>query len=173
MSCVRVRQRMPKARDPEMHQTKKGNQWYFGMKAHIGMDSRTHTIHSIVATAANVHDGSMLGALLHGKERRVYGDSAYRGKADVMRSHAKHARDFTNRRAYRGRPLTDFDRETNRRKSSVRSHVEHAFGIIKGRFGFQKVRYRGIAQNLNRLQVAAALANAVICKKRLLRLATA
>ena len=162
-----------KQRDPEMHQTKKGNQWHFGMKAHIGVDSRTRTIHTIVATAANVHDSKILGDLLHGKERRVYGDSAYRGQREVLRARAKHARDFTNRRAYRNAPLTEADREANRRKSAVRSYVEHAFGIIKGRFGFQKVRYRGIAKNLNRLNVLAALANVVICKKRLLRLATA
>jgi IS5 family transposase len=115
----------------------------------------------------------MLGDLLHGKERRVYGDSAYRGQREVLRARAKRARDFTNRRAYRNAPLTDVDREANRRKSAVRSYVEHAFGIIKGRFGFQKVRYRGIAKNLNRLNVLAALANVVICKKKLLRLATA
>ncbi len=162
-----------KQRDPEMHQTKKGNQWHFGMKAHIGVDSRTRTIHTVVATAANVHDSRMLGELLHGKERRVYGDSAYRGQREVILAHAKHARDFTNRRAYRNSPLSETDRETNRRKSAVRSYVEHAFGIIKGRFGFQKVRYRGIAKNLNRLNVLAALANVVICKKRLLRLSTA
>lgn len=162
-----------KKRDPEMHQTKKGNAWHFGMKAHIGVDSRTRTIHTIRASAANVHDSRLLAELLHGKERRVYGDSAYRGQRDVMRVHAKHARDFTNRRAYRNAPLTEADRETNRRKSAVRSYVEHAFGIIKGRFGFQKVRYRGIAKNLNRLNVLAALANIVICKKRLLRLSMA
>jgi len=162
-----------KHRDPEMHQTKKGNEWHFGMKAHIGVDSRTRTIHTIAATAANVHDSRMLGDLLHGKERRVYGDSAYRGQRDVLRARAKRARDFTNRRAYRNAPLTDADRKANRSKSAVRSYVEHAFGIIKGRFGFQKVRYRGIAKNLNRLNVLAALANVVICKKRLLRLAAA
>jgi len=162
-----------KQRDPEMHQTKKGNQWYFGMKAHIGVDSRTRTIHTIAATAANVHDSKVLGQLLHGRERRVYGDSAYRGQREVLRALAKHARDFTNRRAYRNTPLSDDERETNRRKSAVRSYVEHAFGIIKGRFGFQKVRYRGITKNLNRLNVLAALANIVICKKRLLRLAAA
>lgn len=160
-------------RDPEMRQTKKGNQWHFGMKAHIGVDSRTRTIHTVVATGANVHDSQVLAQLLHGKEQRVYGDSAYRGQRDVIRARAKHARDFTNRRAYRNSPLTEADRETNRRKSGVRSYVEHAFGIIKGRFGFQKVRYRGIAKNLNRFNVLAALANIVICKKRLLRLATA
>ena len=162
-----------KERDPEMHQTKKGNQWHFGMKAHIGIDSRQRTIHTIKATAANVHDSKVLSDLLHGKERRVYGDSAYRGQREVMRNKAKHARDFTNARSYRGRPLTEADRETNRRKSSVRSYVEHAFGIIKGQFGFRKVRYRGIAKNLNKLNVLAALANIVICKRKLLRLSLA
>ncbi len=156
-----------------MHQTKKGNQWHFGMKAHIGVDSRTRTIHTITATPANVHDSQMLPQLPHGKERRVYGDSAYRGQGEAIRARAKHARDFTNRRAYRNAPLTEADRETNRRKSAVRSYVEHAFGIIKGRFGFQKVRYRGIAKHLNRLNVLAALANIVVCKKRLLRIVTA
>ena len=162
-----------KKRDPEMHQTKKGNQWYFGMKAHIGVDSAQRIIHTITATSANVHDSKVLSDLLHGRERRVYGDSAYRGQREKMRAKAKHARDFTNRRAYRGRPLSDADRETNSRKSAVRSYVEHAFGIIKGRFGFRKVRYRGIAKNLNRLNVLAALANLVICKKKLLRLSLA
>jgi len=162
-----------KKRDPEMHQTKKGNQWYFGMKAHIGVDTRTRTIHRIVATAANVHDSKVLGQLMHGKERRLYVDSAYRWQRDVIRSRSKYARDFTNKRAYRNSPLNEADRETNRRKSAVRSYVEHAFGIIKGRFGFQKVRYRGIAKNFNRLNVLAALANLVICKKRLLRLSAA
>jgi IS5 family transposase len=81
-----------KQRDPEMHQTKKGNQWYFGMKAHIGVDSRTRTIHTIAATAANVHDSKVLGQLLHGRERRVYGDSAYRGQREVLRSCEARAR---------------------------------------------------------------------------------
>ena len=158
-----------KKRDPEMHQTKKGNQWFFGMKAHIGLDSRERIIHTITATAANVHDSKVLSQLMHGKERRVYGDSAYRGQREVMLKRSKNARDFTNKRAYRNAPLSDADLETNRRKSGVRSYVEHAFGIIKGRFGFQKVRYRGIAKNLNRLNVLAALTNLVICKKKLLR----
>lgn len=162
-----------KARDPEMHQTKKGNEWHFGMKAHIGVDSAQRIIHTIVATAANVHDSRVLPQLLHGKERRVYGDSAYRGQREAIISRAQHARDFTNRRAYRNSPLSESDRETNRRKSRVRAYVEHAFGIMKGRFGFRKVRYRGIAKNLNRLNVLAALTNIVICKRRLLRMQSA
>jgi IS5 family transposase len=156
-----------------MHQTKKGNQWYFGMKAHVGVDTRERIIHTVRATAANVHDSKVLPELLHGRERRVYGDSAYRGQRNKILERAKHARDFTNKRAYRNAPLTEADRASNRRRSAVRSYVEHAFGIIKGRFGFTKVRYRGIAKNLNRLNMLVALANIVICKKRLLRYARA
>ena len=133
-------------RDPEMHQTRKGNQWYFGMKAHIGADSRTKLVHSIVATAANVHDSTVVADLLHGSETRVYGDSAYTGKSQAIRGRSPRARAFINKRAYRNRPLTDPDRETNRRKSSVRSRAEHIFGTVKGYFGFKKVRYRGIAK---------------------------
>jgi len=91
----------------------------------------------------------------------------------VIRSRSKHARDFTNKRAYRNNPLSEADLAANRRKSSVRARVEHPFGIMKLRFGFQKVRYRGIAKNLNRLNVLAALTNLVICKTRLLCLAGA
>ena len=85
-------------RDPEMHQTRKGKQWYFGMKAHVGVDSQTKLIHSVVATAANAADGTMLPHLLHGAETRVWGDQAYRGQAEVLREHAPQAQDFTHRR---------------------------------------------------------------------------
>ena len=95
-----------KARDPEMHQTKKGNQWYFGMKAHFGVDSRTKLIHAVVATPANVADSTVLPELLHGQEARVWGDQAYRGQRAVIRKHAPKASDFTNRR-YRHRGVVD------------------------------------------------------------------
>ena len=160
-------------RDPEMHQTKKGNQWYFGMKAHIGADSRHKLVHSIVATAANVHDSKVLPDLLHGKETRVYGDSAYADKGEVIREKSPRARAFINKRAYRNRPLSDHDRDTNRRKSSIRSRVEHIFGTVKGVFCFRKVRYRGLAKNENCLNVLFALSNLFMVKKRLLRLSTA
>src|SRR5690606_11488679 len=88
-----------KQRDPEMHQTRKGNQWFFGMKAHIGVDSRTKLIHHVVATAANVHDSVVVGDLLHGDETRVWGDSAYAGKGDVIAECAPKAKDFTNKKA--------------------------------------------------------------------------
>lgn len=150
-----------KARDTEMHQTKKGNEWHFGMKLHIGVDSRTGLIHSSSVTAANVHDSQQLDTLLHGQEKRLYGDSAYGGKKEVLRAIAPKARDFTNRRAYRNRPLTEADRLTNTRKSSVRAKVEHPFLRIKRLWGFAKVRYRGLAKNANRAFTMLALCNIV------------
>jgi IS5 family transposase len=150
-----------KARDPEMHQTKKGNQWHFGMKLHIGADSKTGLIHSASVTAANVHDSHEVENLLHGNETRFYGDSAYRGKAqrERLKDLAPNAKDFTNKRAYRNAPLSDADKETNRRKSSVRAKVEHPFLILKRLWGFAKVRYRGLAKNANRAFAMLAAIN--------------
>src|SRR5690349_2015855 len=129
-----------KARDPEMHQTRKGNQWYFGMKAHLGVDSRSKLIHAVAATPANVADSTVLPELLHGQETRVWGDQAYRGQRAVIREHAPRARDFTNRR-YRHRGVVDeVERAKNRTKSKVRAMVEHSIGVIKRVFGFAKVR---------------------------------
>lgn len=158
-----------KQRDPEMHQTKKGNQWFFGMKAHIGVDSRTKLIHHVVATAANVHDSVVLGDLLHGDERRVWGDSAYTGKEEAIAEAAPHARDFTQKKASRYVSLTEREREKNRHKSKVRARVEHVFGVMKGQFGFTKVRYKGLAKNAHHLFVSCALVNLVMAKKTLLR----
>lgn len=162
-----------KARDPEMHQTKKGNQWHFGMKGHFGVDSAEKLIHAVAATPANVHDGEVLGDLLHGEETRVWGDRAYQGKRDAIREHAPNAQDFTNKRERRNGVVDEIERAKNRTKSKVRARVEHAIGVIKRVFGFAKVRYRGIAKNADRLFVACALANLFIVRKRLLRLAAA
>jgi IS5 family transposase len=157
------------ARDPEMHQTAKGKQWYFGMKAHVGVDSRTKLIHSVTATAANVADATVLPKLLHGDETRVYGDQAYRGQTAVIRDCAPRAQDFTNRR-YRHRGQVDeVERGKNRTKAKVRAKVEHAIGVIKRVFGFVKVRYRGLAKNTHRLLVTCALANVFLVRQRLLR----
>ena len=156
-------------RDPDMHQTRKGRQWYFGMKAHIGVDSKTKVIHAVVATAANVHDATILPDLLHGEETRVWGDQAYKGKGAVIREHAPNARDFTNRRCkYRG-VVDEAEKARNRTKSKVRAKVEHCFGVIKRVFGFTKVRYRGLEKNAHRLFVTCALTNLFIVRKRLLR----
>ncbi len=152
-----------KARDPQMHQTKKGNEWHFGMKLHIGADSRLGLVHSASVTAANVHDSHEVPNLLHGEETRFYGDSAYRGQAqrERLKELAPKAKDFANKRAYRNAPLTDADRETNRRKSSVRSKVEHPFLTLKRLWGFAKVRYRGLAKNANRAFAMLAMVNLV------------
>ena len=150
-----------KRRDPEMHQVKKGNEWHFGMKLHIGADSKTGLVHSASVTAANVHDSHEVPNLLHGGETRFYGDSAYRGKAqrERLKDIAPKAKDFTNKRAYKNRPLTDDDKATNRRKSSVRSKVEHPFLTLKRLWGFAKVRYRGLAKNANRAFAMLAMLN--------------
>jgi IS5 family transposase len=158
-----------KARDPDMHQTKKGNQWYFGMKAHIGVDSRSKLIHSVAATAANVHDSQLMGDLLHGNETRVWGDSAYTGQGDTIREHAPNARDLTHRKGNRHRPLSDEEKARNKSKSKVRAKVEHPFLILKRVFGFAKVRYRGLEKNATRLFVACGLVNLYMVRRRLLR----
>ena len=158
-----------KARDPERHQTKKGNQWYFGMKAHVGVDSRTKLIHAVVAPPANVADSRVLPELLHGRETRVWGDQAYRGQRTVIRQQAPRAKDFTNRR-YRHRGVVDLvERAKNRTKSKVRARVEHSIGVVKRVFGFAKVRYRGLKKNAHRLLVTCALANLFIARRHLLR----
>jgi transposase, IS5 family len=155
-------------RDPDMHQTRKGQQWYFGMKAHIGVDSRTKVIHAVVATAANVHDATVLPDLLHGEETRVWGDQAYKGQTAVIREHAPNARDFTNRRyRYRG-VVNEVEKGRNRTKSKVRAKVEHCFGVMKRVFGFTRVRYRGLEKNAHRLFVTCALVNLFIVRRRLL-----
>jgi IS5 family transposase len=148
-----------KARDPEMHPTKKGNQWHFGMKLHIGVDRKSGLVHSASVTAANVHDSQQLDKLVHGNETRLYGDSAYSGQEDALKHIAPKARDFTNKRAYSNRPLSEQDKQSNRRKSSVRAKVEHPFLTLKRIWGFAKTRYRGLARNANRAFAMLALIN--------------
>ena len=156
-------------RDPEMHQARKGQQWYFGMKAHVGVDSKSKLIHTILASAANVSDVDALPYLLHGRETRVWGDQGYQGQTAVIRARAPRAKDFTNRR-YRGRGwFNEAEKAKNRTKSQVRAKVEHSIGVIKRIFGFSKTRYRGLAKNLHRLEVSAALANLYLVQRRLLK----
>jgi IS5 family transposase len=157
-----------KERDPEMHQTKKGNQWYFGMKAHIGVDSRTKLIHSVAATAAHVHDSQVLPQLLHGQETRVWGDAAYSGQHDVVRHHAPGAKNFIQTKATRHQPLSEEERTRNRTKAKVRAKIEHVFLVIKRIFGFAKVRYRGLAKNTNWLLVTCGLTNLYMARRHVL-----
>lgn len=126
------------------------------MKVHIGVDSQTGLVHRASVTAANVHDSQELSNLLHGDETRLYGDSAYQG--GTQRETPK-AADFTNKRAHRNTPLSEKDKETNRRKSSVRAKVEHTFLTLQRQWGFAKVRYRGLVKNANRAFAMLAMIN--------------
>lgn len=156
------------ARDPEMHQTRKGQQWYFGMKLHIGVDSQTGLAHSAVVTAANVHDKHPLPDLLHGQERRVYGDSAYASQKGLIQGKAPRAHDFTNQRTRTKGTIDEQARARNRNKSRVRARVEHVFGVLKRLWGFGKVRYRGLAKNATRAFTALALVNIYLSRSRLM-----
>jgi len=129
------------------------------MKAHIGVDSQSRLIHSVVATSANVHDSQVLPQLLHGNEQRVYGDSAYVGQGEAIAQKAPTAKDFTQARAFRNRALSELDIARNKTKSKVRARVEHAFLVIKKIFGWDKVRYKGLAKNAHQLYVLCALTN--------------
>lgn len=158
-----------KARDPEMHQTRKGQQWYFGMKLHIGVDSQSGLAHSAVVTPANVHDKHPLPDLLHGQERRVYGDSAYASQKALIAGKAPLAKDFTNERVRnRAGQVDEVAGAKNRNKSRIRARVEHVFGVVKRLWGFAKVRYRGLAKNATRAFTALALANIYLGRRRLL-----
>jgi len=156
-----------KARDPEMHQARKGKQYFFGMKLHIGVDSRTGLAHSAVVTAANMHDKHPLPDLLHGEERRVYGDSAYASQKALIEAKAPQARDFTNQRVRKGGEIDEVQRAKNRNKSRVRARVEHVFAVVKRLWGFSKVRYRGLAKNATRSFVALGLANLYLARRAL------
>ena len=157
-----------KARDPEMHQTRNGQQWYFGMKLHVGVDSQSGLVHSAVVTAANVHDKHPLPDLLHGNEQRVYGDSAYASQKALIHTKATKAKDFTNQRTRRNGIVDEVVKSKNRNKSRIRARVEHVFGVIKRLWGFGKVRYRGLTKNATRAFTALALANIYLSRSRLM-----
>src|SRR6516225_8895875 len=126
----RPRPRMPTRRAIRDASDQKGRRWYFGMKAHLGVDSRTELIHAVVATPANVAGSTVLPDLLHGKETRVWGDQAYRGQRAVIRQHAPNAQDITNRRYRRCGVVDEVERSKNRTKSGVRAKVEHPVRVL-------------------------------------------
>jgi IS5 family transposase len=159
-----------KERDPEMHQTKKGNQWYFGMKAHIGVDSREGIVHSLCSTAASVSDVHMLPDLLHGDERKVWGDAGYQGQTEAIHAAAPQAQDMTSRRVKTKAGVDQAEKRRNRTKARVRAKVEWPFRIVKRVFGFTKVRYRGLKKNHEWLCAAFALANLYKNRKRLAKI---
>ena len=151
------------ARDPEMHQTKKGNQWYFGMKAHIGVDAGTGYVHSVTVTAANIHDLDEISGLIRSDDEVVYGDAGYQGvekRPEITDD--EHLSTVAWRVAARKGKLKTMpapDRVAESRKASVRAKVEHPFLVVKRDFGFTKTRYRGIAKNRNHLHMLFASAN--------------
>ena len=155
-------------RDPEMHQAKTGQQWYFGMKMHVGVDSRSKVIHSLVLTPAHTADCKVLGDLLRGEETRVYGDQAHESQGTVIRAKAPRAKDFTNRQCKWKHYVDDAIRAKNRHKSRVRARAEHSIGVIKRVFGFTEVRYCGLAKNGSRALVTAALAAIFLLRYSLL-----
>jgi len=162
-----------KARDPEMHQTRKGNQWYFGMKAHIGADADSGLVHTVVGTAANVADVTQVEHLLHGEEEVVFLDAGYIG-ADKREAVKERKLDW-HIAMKRGKiktmdegPLKELTVRAERLKAQIRSRVEHPFHIIKDLFGHRKVRYKGLAKNVAQLHTLFALANLVCVKQALL-----
>lgn len=156
-----------KERDPEMHQTRKGNQYYFGAKAHIGVDSKEGIVHSVCTSAASVSDVHMLPDLLHGNEKKVWGDGGYQGQTEKIHEAAPHAQDMTCRRTKTKNGVDEQQRRKNRTKSRVRAKVEWPFRILKRVFNYTKVRYRGLKKNHEWLLTAFALVNLYQHRKRL------
>ncbi len=153
-------------RDPEMKQTRKGGNWHFGMKLHVGADKRG-IVHTVTATAASVADITEFPHLLHGQEREIFGDQAYWKEADRQAFAARGVRYRINRRPTR-KPLSERWRMINRARSRTRARGEHAFRVVKHLWGFAKVRYRGLAKNLARAQIMFALANLYQLRRELL-----
>jgi IS5 family transposase len=162
-------------RDPEMHQTKKGNQWHFGMKAHIGVDADSGLVHSVVGTAANVNDVTQASALVHGEETDVFADAGYQGVSKreetqdtavnwhvAMRRGKRKALDKST-------PMGAIMDKLEKTKASIRAKVEHPFRVIKRQFGHVKVRYRGLMKNTAQLHTLFALSNLWMVRRALLQ----
>lgn len=163
-------------RDPEMHQTKKGNQWHFGMKAHIGVDTDSGLVHSVIGTAAHVADVTQARALVHGDETDVYADAGYQGAAKrpeaTGQAHWRVALRYSDRKKLTRRNRFDrYIRAAERVKASIRAKVEHPFRVLKLQFGYRKVRYRGLAKNTAQITTLMALANLWLVRRKLLETA--
>jgi IS5 family transposase len=162
-----------KQRDPEMHQTKKGHQWYFGMKAHIGADRDSKLVHTVVATAANVADITKTAELLHGQEQQVHADAGYTGvekRAEIVALDRKIDWQIACKRGQIKAMTAGAEKEViktvEKAKASVRAFVEHPFHIVKNLLRHRKVRYRGLAKNAHQLYTLFGLANVVIGARR-------
>ena len=160
-------------RDPQMHQTKKGNQWHFGMKCHIGVDADSGLVHSVIGTAANVNDVTQGNGLLHGDEKVVFADAGYQGAQKREEASAKvdwHiAMRPGKRKQEKHTPWGALTEQAEKLKASVRAKVEHPFRVIKRQFGYVKVRYRGLKKNTAQLITLLALSNIWMARSRLLQ----
>lgn len=159
-----------KQRDPEMKPTRKGNQWYFGMKAHVGTDTNGR-VHSVVVTDASVHDSQMMEELVHGEEQAIYGDKAYADAGKQERFEDSGVEWRVNRKGSNRRRLNIADRSFNRKNNRTRAKGEHAFRIVKDLWGYSKVRYRGIEKNAAQVFTLFTLANLYLCRRELQALA--
>jgi IS5 family transposase len=152
-------------RDPEMHSSKKGNQWYFGMKAHIGVDAESGLVHTAGVTSGNVHDATVMGRLIRADDTAVYGDKGYASGARKRAAEAAGVLWAVKEKASPGRGLTARQRARNRRFGKVRAKVEHVFRVMKCQFGYRKVRYRGLAKNAAQVFSLLALANLYLARR--------
>ncbi|MDZ4189283.1 MAG: IS5 family transposase [Hydrogenophaga sp.] len=162
-------------RNPELHQTKKGNQWHFGMKAHIGVDAESGLVHTVVGTAANVNDVTQASALVHGEETDVFADAGYQGVTKREETQGINAnwhvamrpgkRKVLNKSTHMGAIMDKLEKT----KASIRAKVEHPFRVIKRQFGHVKVRYRGLSKNTAQLHTLFALSNLWMVRRTLLR----
>jgi len=171
---------LARERDPEMHQTRKANQWYFGMKAHLGVDAHSGLVHTLTGTAANVADIAQTHALLHGEEKEVYADAGYLGveKREEIATCSPAATWYVAAKRGQVKALAEglvkeLAVQFERRKAQVRARVEHPFHILKNLFRHRKTRYRGLARNTAQLHSLFALANLFIARHRLLGSAAA
>lgn len=166
-----------KKRDPDAHSVKKGNQWHFGYKAHIGVDKDTGLVHTIKTTSANEHDVTMTSQLLHGEEIEAYGNSGYIGaetreEAIIRNKSGKKIKYKINRKPSRIKKLSTsgqyYARKAEHRKSSVRSKVEHVFAVVKRQLGYRRTRYRGLKKQTSKLNIMFALANLILADRKFL-----
>jgi len=155
-------------RDPEMKSTKKGNQWYFGMKAHVGTESKRGLVHSIVVTNAGVHDSQVMDDLLHREEKSVYGDKAYSNAGKSQEFESQGIEWHIDHKGSIGHPLTQEDKDWNHEQHRTRAKGEHAFLVVKHLWGYRKVRYNGLAKNAAQVFSLFALANLYMVRKDLL-----
>lgn len=156
-----------KARDPEMKSTRKGNQYYFGMKAHVGTDTGKGLVHDIVVTDASVHDSQVMDKLVHGEEEVVYGDRAYSSEKKKQEYEARGFKWCVNLRGNRWHQLTEEEKAINHHRSQVRAKGEHAFLVVKHLWHYQKVKYKGLYKNAAQMFSLFALANLYLVRREL------